>query len=192
MALHSVCVFPRSLTFRTKKMGNLEKNAQSTIPGSASTCQAMDFFMGSANAPRRALGRQNATFSLVTPHWSGVYAAKRPRIIAENTAKIAKEATRRAWRRRSLDFYGISQASPATREARCAPLRACAPRVTSGLRLGAGCAAGRRTHSRRLRSQSRMPLARPLTHSLTHSRRLRSHSLAPLASLPSDPNETGF
>ena len=91
MALHSVCVFPRSLTFRTKKIGNLEKNAQSTIPGSASTCQAMDFFVGSANAPRRALGRQNATFSLVTPHWSGVYAAKRPRIIAENTAKIAKK-----------------------------------------------------------------------------------------------------
>ena len=130
----------------------------------------MDFFMGSANAPRRALGRQNATFSLVTPHWSGVYAAKRPRIIAENTAKIAKKATRRAWRRRSLDFYGISQASPATREARCAPLRACAPRVTSGLRLGAGCAAGRRTHSRRLRSQSRRPVAnngrqrRPVHH----------------------------
>ena len=43
-------------------MGNLEKNAQSTIPGSASTCRAVDFFMGSANAPRRALGRQNATF----------------------------------------------------------------------------------------------------------------------------------
>jgi hypothetical protein len=43
-------------------MGNLEKNAQSTIPGSASTCRAMDFFMGSANAPRRALGRASATF----------------------------------------------------------------------------------------------------------------------------------
>ena len=29
-----------------KKLGNLEKNAQSTIPGSASTCRAMDFFYG--------------------------------------------------------------------------------------------------------------------------------------------------
>ena len=64
----------------------------------------------------------------------------------------------------------LTQASPATREARCAPLRACAPRVTSGLRLGAGCAAGRRTHSRRLRSQSRRPVAnngrqrRPVHH----------------------------
>ena len=64
MALHSVCVFPRSLTFRTKKMGNLEKNAQSTIPGSASTCRAMDFFMGSANAPRRAQRSHQPTFSL--------------------------------------------------------------------------------------------------------------------------------
>ena len=35
------------------------------------------FFVMSVDALRRALGRDTATFSKKTPHWSGVYATKR-------------------------------------------------------------------------------------------------------------------
>ena len=57
-------VVSKALPFSNKKIGdNLEKNAQSTKPNPASTCRATIFFLGSANAPRRAQWSHKAAFS---------------------------------------------------------------------------------------------------------------------------------
>ena len=49
------------VTFQTQKLGKFGENAQSTKPNYASTCLSVCFFMGLANAPRRAQWSHQAT-----------------------------------------------------------------------------------------------------------------------------------
>ena len=58
-------------SFSAQKMTKRRESFRSTVWGVGS------FFVISVDAPRRALGRDEATFSLVTPHWFGVYVTKR-------------------------------------------------------------------------------------------------------------------